>query len=86
MANQHPNGFDDASHKTASKLFLTSMVSSAVFWGLATWGVIDANVNHVPTRIVKTERTLLRERTADVRTPQPQKLGIVPVPAAGGSR
>ena len=85
LSSQNPYGFNDNNHQTASSLYVTSMVSGAVFWALATWGVIDANVRHVPKSIVRTEQRFVNERTADVGPPQPNKMRLAP-PVAGGSR
>jgi len=80
--------YDMSSSNTTryNSLRLTSLVSGAVLASLYIWGVIDVNVKYVPSRIVKTERTLIKERTADIGPPQPGKVEAYPAPAAGGSR
>jgi hypothetical protein len=70
----------------AKALYWTSLISGAVFTGLATWGIIDANIRHEPIRVVRIERTLEPVHTVDQRTPQPQKALLKNPPAAGGSQ
>jgi len=70
-----------------STLALTAVISGAVFYGLYTWGVIDANTRYKPQRIVRTETTYDNTETADIRPPQPGRTSQPPaVPRAGGSR
>ena len=64
---------------------LGTVVGSLATWTVLTvWGIIDANVRHEPERIVRIERTIQSQETADNRPPQPQR--AKPAPAAGGSR
>ena len=62
-------------------LYYTAMGVGAAFWALYVWSTIDANVRYEPERVVRTERTIVPNETADLRPPQPK-----PAPAAGGSR
>ena len=82
----YPYDMDSSNTARYNSLRLISLVSGAVFVSLYIWGVIDANVNYVLSRVVKTERTLIKERTADIGPPQPGKVEAYPAPAAGGSR
>lgn len=61
----------------------TALGTGVAFFALATWGVIDANARHEPTRIVRVTRTIESHETADTGPPQP--IRVVPLPAAGGS-
>jgi hypothetical protein len=82
----YPYDMDSTNTQRYNSLRFTSLVSGAVLAGLYVWGVIDANVNYVPSFVVKTERTLIKERTADIGPPQPGQIEAFPAPAAGGSR
>jgi len=81
-----PFTFSKNMQGAAKTLYWTSLISGAVFTGLVTWGIIDANIRHEPVRVVRVERTLEPVHTVDVRTPQPQKALLKNPPAAGGSR
>jgi len=81
-----PFTFSNNMKGTAKALYWTSLISGAVFAGLATWGIIDANISHQPTRVVSIEKKWEPVRTVDTRTPQPQKAIILHPTAAGGSR
>ena len=79
-AGRAPTAEEESLH---ASLVLTSIISGAAFYGLATWGIIDANVRHEPLHVVRTTRTLETRKTADIRVPQPHTL--VTAPTAGGS-
>ena len=66
-------------------LLMTSALTGAAFYVLATWGIIDANVRHEPSTVVTRTETVIDTRTVDVRTPQPQRTVARPM-VPGGSR
>ncbi len=84
MQYQNRQGFEvgTSDHNTANALLLSTAISGAVFWGLATWGIIDANVRYEPEKLVSRTETVIKTKTVDVRTPQPQRTAKQP----GGSR
>jgi hypothetical protein len=90
-----PFTYTDEVRPTANALYWTSLISGAVFVGLATWGIIDANIRHEPVRVVRIEERMeIPTRTVNNKPPQPNekpsskpvKTIYVNAPAAGGSQ
>ena len=81
---QTPEGFTRGSdeQKRDTALVLTAVISGAVFYGLATWGIIDANVRYEPEKLLSRTETEVDQKTVDLRAPQPQRT----VQQPGGSR
>lgn len=80
-ARGRDGGPTDSDIGTHSSLVLSAVVSGAVFYGLYAWGVIDANVRHQPSRLVRIEEDGENTKTVDTSPPQPPARSL-----PGGSR